>query len=63
MSVNPLTRVTRRRARLDEARAILDSEVVAAHDAGYSLRKIAEAAGLSHEQVRRTIANARANRQ
>ncbi|MEA3019897.1 MAG: hypothetical protein QOI47_1421 [Actinomycetota bacterium] len=41
------------------ARVRFEAAVVAATNAGHSLRQIGEAAGISHEQVRRIVADAR----
>ena len=52
-----LSRVRARAAALESARASLHDAVHHAADAGHSLRRIGDAAGLSHEQVRRLLAN------
>jgi len=50
-----LARVRARAAALESAREALHEAVAAAADAGHSLRRIGDAAGLSHEQVRRLL--------
>jgi hypothetical protein len=50
--MNELAWVEQAASRIETARACLLSEIAAAHKAGYSLRAIAESAGLSHEHVR-----------
>ena len=51
-----LARVRARAAALESAREALHDAVHDAAEAGHSLRRIGEAAGLSHEQVRRLLA-------
>ena len=51
-----LARVRARAAALESARDALHAAVHDAAEAGHSLRRIGEAAGLSHEQVRRLLA-------
>lgn len=53
-----LDRLRRQRGKLAGARAELEARVVAAKLAGVALRPIAEAAGVSHEEVRRIVARA-----
>lgn len=52
----PLRHVGRSATALRDDRARFEEAVGAAGDAGYSLRQIAEAAGVSHERVRRVLA-------
>lgn len=52
---DPLDRVRRAAASTTKARAELVQAIATAHDAGKSLREIGEAAGLSHEAVRKLI--------
>lgn len=51
-----LARVRARAAGADRARADLERTIVTAARAGHSLRAVGEAAGLSHERVRRILA-------
>lgn len=46
-------------AKAIRARATFEASVVAAANAGHSLRQIGEAAGVSHEQVRRIVTDAK----
>jgi lambda repressor-like predicted transcriptional regulator len=57
--MNELAWVQQAVSRIETARACLLSEIAAAREAGYSLRAIAEAAGLSHEQVRQLLRRSR----
>lgn len=52
-----LDRVAADSAKLVRARATLEASVLAATRAGHSLRQVGEAAGISHEQVRRLVAD------
>jgi AcrR family transcriptional regulator len=52
----PLARVRSRAAAAERTRGDLEAVIVAAAETGHSLRRIGEAAGLSHEQVRRILA-------
>jgi hypothetical protein len=52
-----LQRVKRAAAKAAAAREELDQAMREAHAAGASLRKIAEAAGVSYEQVRRVVSS------
>jgi AcrR family transcriptional regulator len=54
-----LARVAADSAKAIRARAKFEASVVAAINAGHSLRQVGEAAGVSHEQVRRIVADAR----
>lgn len=54
-----LARVAADSANAIRARVKFEASVVAAANAGHSLRQIGEAAGISHEQARRIIADAR----
>jgi AcrR family transcriptional regulator len=54
-----LARVAADSAKAIRARATFEASVVAATNAGYSLRQVGEAARISHEQVRRIVADAR----
>ena len=54
-----LARVAADSAKATRARLKFEASVVVATNAGHSLRQIGEAAGISHEQVRRIIADAR----
>lgn len=57
MSVNePLRKVERKAERVASARRALNASIRDARAAGASLRAIASASSLSHEQVRRIIA-------
>jgi AcrR family transcriptional regulator len=51
-----LARVRSRSAASSRAQRDLEESIQAAADAGHSLRRIGEAAGLSHEQIRRILA-------
>jgi hypothetical protein len=53
--MNELTWVEQAASRIETARTCLLSEIAAAREAGFALRAIAEAAGLSHEQVRKLL--------
>jgi hypothetical protein len=55
--MNELAWVRDAAGRIETARVCLLGEMVAARQAGNSLRAIAEAAGLSHEQVRLLLRN------
>lgn len=56
MAVDPALRnVIKRTQAHDRTGAARDEAIRAAHKAGHSLRAIAEAARLSHEQVRRIV--------
>jgi hypothetical protein len=59
--MNELTWVREAAGRVQTARACLLGELVAAREAGHALRAIAEAAGLSHEQVRVLLSNNQAS--
>jgi len=50
-----LQKVQREAAKAASARERLETAIREAHEAGEALRKIAEAAGISHEQVRRVL--------
>jgi hypothetical protein len=50
-----LTRVRARANHAERARRDLTAAVAHASEAGHSLRQIGEAAGISHEQVRRIL--------
>lgn len=50
-----LQKVQRAAAKAALAVAARDDAIRAAHESGDALRKIAEAAGVSHEQVRRIL--------
>jgi AcrR family transcriptional regulator len=52
----PLARVRSRAVAVDEAQRQLEQSIRAAAEEGHSLRRIGDAAGLSHEQVRRILA-------
>jgi len=54
----PEKRVRVAARRLEEAKRDLGIQVQDAHEKGLSLRTIAAAAGLSHEQVRRIVSRA-----
>jgi AcrR family transcriptional regulator len=54
-----LDRVAADSAKAIHARAKFEASVLAATKAGHSLRQVGEAAGISHEQVRRIVADAR----
>jgi hypothetical protein len=57
MPVDPALRDVEKRAKAHErSRSQLWAAIRAAHDQGRSLRAIAAAAALSHEQVRRIVA-------
>jgi AcrR family transcriptional regulator len=60
-SADPLSAVATEAARAMRARADFEAAVVAASEAGHSLRQVAEAAGVSHEQIRRIVADKRAS--
>lgn len=51
-----LAGVALRRARAAQAQAELRRAIVSAHQSGYSLRELADAAGVSHMTVKRIIA-------
>lgn len=53
---DPLDFVRRAVRAVETDRAILEQRIQLAHDRGLSLRAIAEAANMSHEQVRRILA-------
>jgi hypothetical protein len=59
--MNELAWVQQAASGIETARVCLLSEIAAAREAGYSLRAIAEAAGLSHEQVRLLLRKQRAS--
>jgi hypothetical protein len=54
-----LDRVAADSAKAVHARVKFEASVLAATKAGHSLRQVGEAAGISHEQVRRIVADAR----
>jgi AcrR family transcriptional regulator len=54
-----LARVAAESAKAIRSRAKFEASVVAATNAGHSLRQVGEAAGISHEQVRRIVADAK----
>lgn len=53
--MNSLKAVERAAAKAAASRAALETAILDAHTNGASLRSIAEAAGISHEQVRRIL--------
>lgn len=55
MRPSELRKVERAAAKAVASLALRDEAIHEAHASGQSLRKIAEAAGLSHEQVRRIL--------
>lgn len=55
MSTPQLRNLKRAAARAADAREGLEAAIRAAHADGESLRKIADIAGVSHEQVRRVV--------
>ncbi|MDQ1397154.1 MAG: hypothetical protein QOG64_2413 [Acidimicrobiaceae bacterium] len=57
--LSELDRVATESAKAAHARVRFEGSVLAATNAGHSLRQVGEAAGISHEQVRRIIADAR----
>lgn len=57
-SRSALTAVAAEAAKAMRARADFEAAVVAATEAGHSLRQVGEAAGVSHEQIRRIVAEA-----
>jgi hypothetical protein len=59
--MNELAWVEQAASRIETARVCLLSEIAAAREAGYSLRAIGEAAGLSHEQVRQLLRKSEAS--
>lgn len=59
--VSELRKVERAAAKAAVARSALQTAVREAHENGQPLRKIAEAAGVSHEQVRRLISQDQAS--
>jgi len=52
---DPLEAVRTAAANAASSRSSLDQAIAEAHKAGHSLRAIAEAAGLSHEQIRKIV--------
>lgn len=56
-----LAQIVAQRAIADSARAELERRIVAARDAGVPLRRIAEAADMSHEYVRKLNPTERGN--
>jgi hypothetical protein len=59
-AADELERVRWRASALERGRADLADSVVAAVDAGHSLRRVGEAAGVSHERVRQILRERRA---
>jgi len=53
--MTPLDQIRRQRQNRDEAQEWMEKHIRYAHKCGISLRAIAEAAGMSHESVRRLI--------
>jgi len=50
-----IAKVRRAAARVERAKTELELRIREAHDAGASLREIAAAANVSHEQIRRVL--------
>lgn len=57
MSADPTAKVRRNAARAQAATDALRAAIRSAHAEGVSLRSLAEAAGTSHEQIRRIVAD------
>lgn len=55
MAQDPVEAVRRTARELENTREILEQRIRRAHERGASLRTLAEAAGVSHEQVRRIV--------
>ena len=53
--MNVLKKVERAAKKATASRELFEESVREAYDAGHSLRPIGEAAGISHEQVRRIV--------
>lgn len=53
--MNEIRKIERAAAKAAVAREKLELAMREAHESGLALRKIAEAAGVSHEQVRRVL--------
>lgn len=51
-----LQKVTRAAVKAAASRDALETAIREAHEGGEALRKIADAAGVSHEQIRRILA-------
>jgi hypothetical protein len=54
-----IARAQSRAARVRGAREELDSSLAEAYEAGASLRSLADATGISHEQIRRIVRSSR----